>query len=203
MGISQGYHGANMGYDDDDSINTIGKNMTKQVNSVTRAHNTNSQVTSEGMTALRAEGVRQAQELAQLRVEMANLLQQTHAPAVSAYTPVTIPAPVYSPVPPAPDYSLATTGGGGKSRKGRNNRAAYAPTPPAVYNPMGPPSCGNQAIPLPAKPAGNRSNPVNPVNPMKHFNNWNNCYSCGGDVPSWHTSTTCPVNCQKSHHQAG
>ena len=46
------------------TINIIGKKMTEQVNSVTRAHNVNSQVTSEDMVALRAEGVRQAQELA-------------------------------------------------------------------------------------------------------------------------------------------
>ena len=63
-GASQGYHGANMGYYDDDSINTIGEKLTEQVNSVTRAHNANSQVTSEGMTALKAEGVCQAQKLA-------------------------------------------------------------------------------------------------------------------------------------------
>ena len=37
-GASQGYHGANMGYDDDDSINTIGEKLTEQVNIVTRAH---------------------------------------------------------------------------------------------------------------------------------------------------------------------
>ena len=59
-GPSQGYHGANMGYDDDDSINTIGEKLTKQVNIVTRAHNANIQVTSEGIAALRAEGVCQS-----------------------------------------------------------------------------------------------------------------------------------------------
>jgi hypothetical protein len=36
-GASQGYHGANMGYDDDDSINTIGKKLTEMVNNVTIA----------------------------------------------------------------------------------------------------------------------------------------------------------------------
>ena len=63
-----------MGYDDDDSINTISEKLTEQINIVTRAHNANSQVTSEGMAALRAEVARQAKELAHLRVEMANLL---------------------------------------------------------------------------------------------------------------------------------
>ena len=41
-GASQGYHGTNMGYDDDASINAIGGKLTEQVNIVTRAHNTNS-----------------------------------------------------------------------------------------------------------------------------------------------------------------
>ena len=56
-GASQGYHGANMGYDDDDSINAIGEKLTKQVNNVIRAHNANSVVTSEGIAALEAEGM--------------------------------------------------------------------------------------------------------------------------------------------------
>ena len=59
-GASQGYHGANMGYDDDDdSINTIGEKLTEQVNNVTRAHNVNRVVTSKCITALKAEGVQQ------------------------------------------------------------------------------------------------------------------------------------------------
>ena len=58
-GSSRGYHGANMGYDYDDSINTIGEKLTEQVNNVTRAHNANSVITSEGIAALKAEGVQQ------------------------------------------------------------------------------------------------------------------------------------------------
>ena len=63
-GASQGYHGTSMGYDDDDSINTIGEKLTEQVNIVTRAYNASRQVTSEDIAALRAEGVQQRQELA-------------------------------------------------------------------------------------------------------------------------------------------
>ena len=37
----------------------------------------------------------------------------------------------------------------------------------------------------------------------KKWNNWNACYSCGFDVPKWHTSTTCPWECRKDHHQEG
>ena len=28
-------------------------------------------------------------------------------------------------------------------------------------------------------------------NYVKYFNNWNVCFSCGFDVPNWHTSKTC------------
>ena len=207
-GASGGYHGANMGYDDDDSISTIGEKMTEMVNNVTRAHNANSVVTSEGIIALKAEGIQQRQEIAQLRMEMANLLCQTQTQVAPAYVPPTyapayVPAPAYAPAPPAPAYAPAapaTTGGGGRSKKGRSNMAAYGTVAPAVYPPAGPPSRGNCAIPPPAKPASNRANLANPI---KHFNNWNYCYSCGGDVPAWHSSTTCPAECRKSHHQIG
>ena len=50
-----------MGYDDDDSVGTIGVKMTEMVNNVTRAHNANSVVTSEGIAALKAEGIQQRQ----------------------------------------------------------------------------------------------------------------------------------------------
>lgn len=33
-------------------------------------------------------------------------------------------------------------------------------------------------------------------NPTKYYNNWNMCCSCGFDVPSWHTSATCPYKRQ-------
>ena len=72
---------------------------------MTRAHNTNSQVISEGMAVLRTDSAHQSQELAQLRVEMTNLLRQTNAPAAPAYVPATIPAPAYSTAPPAPAYA--------------------------------------------------------------------------------------------------
>jgi hypothetical protein len=31
-----------------------------------------------------------------------------------------------------------------------------------------------------------------PMNPVKFFKNWNYCWSCGFDVPDWHTSASCP-----------
>ena len=35
----------------------------------------------------------------------------------------------------------------------------------------------------------------------KYYNNWNMCYSCGFDVPLWHTSKTCPQECRRAGHQ--
>ena len=32
-------------------------------------------------------------------------------------------------------------------------------------------------------------------NPYKKWNSWT-CYSCGFDVPKWHTSATCPWECR-------
>ena len=38
------------------------------------------------------------------------------------------------------------------------------------------------------------------MHPVKRYNNWNMCYSCGWDVPVWHTSKTCPQECRGPGH---
>ena len=48
-----------------------------------------------------------------------------------------------------------------------------------------------------------KQRPPDQNNYTKHFNNWNMCFSCGFDVPGWHTSTTCPTVCRKEGHQEG
>ena len=70
-----------------------------------------------------------------------------------------------------------------------------APSPGPSHIP--PSSAALPAVP-PATPGGPRPNPPNP---KKYYNNWNYCYSCGYDIPSWHTSQTC--NNPKPHHQQG
>ena len=40
-------------------------------------------------------------------------------------------------------------------------------------------------------------------NPKKYYNNHNMCFSCGWDIPGWHTSQTCPHECRKAGHQEG
>ena len=94
---------------------------------------------------------------------------------------------------------------GGRNRGGRGGRGSNQGTgsaiPPPAYPPAGggipPPAYG---IPPPAQPAS-RAAPYS--NTTKYYNNHNMCYSCGFDVPIWHTSMTCPQECRKSHHQVG
>jgi hypothetical protein len=72
---------------------------------------------------------------------------------------------------------------------GRNNYSA----PP----PIGAASAIAGIPPPNYTPTNRRSVP----NPNKWYNNHNYCYSCGYDVPIWHTSATC--NDRKPHHQEG
>ena len=43
----------------------------------------------------------------------------------------------------------------------------------------------------------------NPQHNNKLFANTNMCYSCGWDVPYWHTRKTCPTGRRNSNHQEG
>ena len=76
-------------------------------------------------------------------------------------------------------------GGRGGRRGGRGNARALAFTqhPPTNY--------GQQAAPTAAVAA--------PIS-NKYYNNWNMCFSCGFDVPGWHTIQTCPAPCRREHH---
>eukprot|EP00804_Cyclotella_cryptica_P000273 CCRYP_010218-RA/>CCRYP_010218-RA protein AED:0.29 eAED:-0.05 QI:0/0/0/0.5/1/1/2/0/769 len=98
-------------------------------------------------------------------------------------------------------YSSRTRSGRGR---GRNNTAygQYNIPPPTSIHACGggiPPSVGN--IPSPIIPGvPDRDKPAF-SNTTKYFNNWNMCYSCGWDVPHWHTSQTC--NNRAPGHQDG
>ena len=71
----------------------------------------------------------------------------------------------------------------------------YTPNPqaPQQHTPLG--AAPTFLAPATTRPRGS------PPNPNKQFNNHNYCYSCGFDVPAWHTSATCPT--PNAHHQAG
>ena len=88
-------------------------------------------------------------------------------------------------------------GRGGRGRGGRNRRGGvgFQPNPPTYSNYTAQP-------PHPGGVGGGRGG-YNAPNLYKRWNNWNACYSCGFDVPKWHTSATCPWECRKEHHQEG
>ena len=72
------------------------------------------------------------------------------------------------------------------------------PAYPSTSGGIPPPTYGS----IPA-PAGHQAARAPYSNTTKYYNNHNMCYSCGFDVPSWHTSMTCPQECRKAHHQPG
>ena len=89
-------------------------------------------------------------------------------------------------------------GGRGRGGRGRRNRLAYGPQPPGQPNQHGygnQPQYGTQRI------QDGYSGGAPQRTYRKHFNNWNMCFSCGFDVPYWHTSKTCPPECRKAGHQ--
>ena len=129
------------------------------------------------------------------------------APQQQAYAAAAVPPPQYQ--QQAIGYNNQrgnnnrnrnNKGNGGRGRgRGNNNRrnnGAYGPQPPQQQmqsiNGIPPPVYGN---------TNNNSNQGLYSNTVKHFNNWNMCFSCGWDVPIWHTSATCPTNCRKNGHQ--
>ena len=117
--------------------------------------------------------------------------------------------PGVPPPPPLPFIALpGFSGGRGRGRGGRGrgqrgrgrNRsggAGFQPNPPAYYQ-QGQHYGG---VPPPAGGGGGRGGfRANPPNEYKRWNNWNACYSCGFDVPGWHTSATCPGPRKDGHH---
>ena len=125
--------------------------------------------------------------------------------------------PPYQP-PYQPQYQTARRGRGGRGgRGGRNSNRTARNNPPQQWAPQGygaPPTAPNPpqqwapqgyGAPLQqhaGQQGGGRGGrrPGDP-SPYKHYNNWNMCFSCGFDVPIWHTSRTCPQHLRKHGHQ--
>ena len=174
---ANGYHTAANSIAHDDAINNMESTLAHELTSIHTANNTNHQSAMAMIAALQ-------QQLALLAV----------APGAVA-PPYVPPAPAY---PPAygnyqRNYGRGNGGrytqgsrGGYRGNRGRGGRNNYTPTPPAA-----------DGIP-PAPATGSRNNPPNR---NKWYNNMNYCYSCGYDVPIWHTSATC--NYRNHHHQEG
>ena len=172
---ANGYHTAANTIAQDDAINNIESTLSHELTQMHTANNANHQSALAMIAALQ-------QQLALLAV----------APGAVA-TPAVPPAPAYNNYQRNSGrgnggrYTQGSRGGYRSNRGGRNN---YNPAPPAAATPAA-------GIP-PAPAAGSRNNPPNR---NKWYNNNNYCYSCGYDVPLWHTSTTC--NYRNHHHQEG
>ena len=193
-----------------------------QLQQVQLANNTSAQATNDSVSELTVE----AQELyAALLKTQQQLAMFTRAPSGTppatpqtwpyvqappyshipppppAYTPIHYAPPAYPPVPliiyqPTPHTAYGRgvrqrcTGGRGRGGQTRNGGKDYAPTAAA------PPPYGGT---IPTANITGRS--TSPPNPNKKYNNWNMSFSCGYDIPSWHTSATCDN--RKPGHQTG
>jgi len=137
-------------------------------------------------------------------------VQYGHGPPVVA--PAYIPPPTSVPMQGTPQQPQGHyqpyqgRGWGGRGRGGRNvgrgtrsrkNRLAYASQPPVQQIPQG---YGVQQVQGWQQGQGGRGNTTQKTY-RKFYNNWNMCYSCGFDVPHWHTSKTCPQECRRAGHQ--
>jgi len=218
--------------EEDDSINTITDVMSNVMGTMQMASNANAQSMNEGMTAMRQEMATLRAEVQASRQALANNAMWGQPPPaqpapqpVPQWTPPMTPSPNMWPPQPTPPPAAAYAaipppgpagappgfpnflgppfppqqrqpggrgGGGGRGRGrqgggrggGRGGRAstrslAFARQPPTTAAAMGAP------------------------NPNKYYNNWNMCFSCGFDVPGWHTSQTCPAPCRREHHHEG
>ena len=181
-----GYHGAANAVDNDDALNNIESTLNHELSNLQLANNAHHQSTAASIAALRAELATTQQQLPMLS------LAPGAVPPPTTYAAATAP-------PPTPTYQRnnRSRGGRGGGRGGygygggRNNYA-----PPAAPTPV--PIAGIPPAPAPTS-AGRGGNA--PPNPNKWYNNHNYCFSCGYDVPLWHTSATC--NERKRNHQEG
>ena len=215
---SHGYVNNAAAETDDDSISTIQESLA----SIHLANNANYQALQDNLQAARTETATLRSELQAAHATMANLAQARQTVPAPAYAPP--PAPQFAPaaaqyVPPAPavpqyGHQQYYDGGRGYNRRGRGrgrgrgrrNNYGYGtqynapvPAPPMQYGSNVPPVAGT--IPPPAVPAAPDRNRPAFSNTTKYFNNWNMCFSCGWDVPIWHTSKTCDNKCYG--HQDG
>ena len=100
-------------------------------------------------------------------------------------------------MPPNNYYRNNNYRGGRNNYRGRGGGCGNynaAPAPSAVQTPGGIP-------PAPTYGRNNSNRGAQPPNPNKYYNNQNYCFSCGYDIPLWHTIATC--NNQRPHHQVG
>ena len=168
-----GYHSAANVITNDDALNNIESTLNQELSNLQLANNAHHQSALAGMAELRAAITAAQQQIALLTVQ--------------------VPPP--APTSPPTNYQRNNNYRGGRNNYrgrggGRNNNIA-APAPPAAGG----------IPPAPAYVPNNGNRGAQPPNPNKYYNNQNYCFSCGYDVPLWHTSATC--NNQRPNHQVG
>lgn len=182
---ANGYHVAANAIANDDALYNIETTLNHELANLHVANNAHHQTTLGSIAELRTALAAAQQQLALLAI----------AP------PAANPNAGYAPTP-AGYYRGERRGrnaGRGRGRRGgRNNYAATNYPAAAPFAITAAPIDG--IPPAPAHTERQRINMGQP-NPNKWYNNHNYCYSCGYDVPIWHTSATC--NERKYHHQEG
>lgn len=176
---NNGYHIAANAIAHDDTMANLETTLAHELSNLHVANNAQHQSTLASIAELRNALAAAQQQLALL---------------ATATPPAVVPVHSHAAPPPAPANQTPWTtqyrrGRGNGRRMGRNNYSA----PP----PIGAASAIAGIPPPNYTPTNRRSVP----NPNKWYNNHNYCYSCGYDVPIWHTSATC--NDRKPHHQEG
>ena len=197
---------------DDDSLGSI----IQSFHSMQMANNANNQVTNDNISQITAEttALRQAlvdtqQQLAMLARTQAQPVQPMawpHIQPVMPTQPAPAPAAYNAYVPPpatvaVPQYQPPR--GRNRKKRGnnpRNNQYPGQATAPTPYAPA--PTAGGTIPPFNGGGSANNNNKPAFSNMVKHYNNWNMCYSCGWDVPSWHTSATCNNPNKRRGHTA-
>ena len=194
---------------DDDSISTIHESLQ----SIHLANNANYQNLQDHIQAARSETATLRAELQAAQQTLANLAYAapTAMPPMIFDTGATAPASIrpmpFAPPPPAPLYAPAPTqypqqqslqgygqqqygrGRGRRSNNRRGNRRGNNQQYTGTVMPPVPTAGGY--IPPPNMPAAENNKKPAFSNTTKYYNNWNMCYSCGWDVPHWHTSQSC------------
>ena len=179
---NNGYHiAANV--TTDDALSNFESTLSNELSAIQLAHNT----THTSTLATIAQLTQQQQELRAALTAAEQRIALLNNPAAPTSYHQT------SPNPPRTPRNTRYQGqrnqrynSRGQNYNGQNYNPASNPTTPPTTTPTG----------IPPAPRS-RSTP----NPNKYYNNWNYCFSCGYDIPSWHTSTTC--NNRKRNHQVG
>ena len=160
----------------EEALNNIEQSLNHELTNLQVANHANHQSTQDMIQAF-------TQQLAAVTQQLSSM--QNTANAV-------IPSPMATPptAPPATRRNINNNrnqrGGRGRTRNSYVQPVA-APTPAAA---------NSNGIPPPAV-----ARTPSTLNYNKYYNNTNYCFSCGYDVPQWHTSETCPY--PKDNHQRG